>query len=134
MTLEETIDTFQSVDAHTRLELLMEFGERLPALPKPYYPLRDAGLHMVHECQSPVFLFLEIKGSTVHLFADVSREAPIARGFTALLVELFNGEDVAVIKQAPVNGLAALHLETALGMQRRRGLSAIYQRVKSAVI
>lgn len=130
-TLEEIIDIFQSVDAHTRLEVLMEFADRLPPLPPMYLPIRDAGLHMVHECQSPVFLFVEVKGTIVQVCADVSREAPVARGFTALLTHLFNGAEIRTIHDAPDNLLAALNLENALGMQRRRGLAAIYRRVKS---
>lgn len=131
--LDDIIELFQSVDGHTRLEVLLEYADRLPALPAKYETVRDAGLHMVHECQSPVFLVVEVQDGTVHLFADVPREAPTARGFTSLLIDAFDGVSVDAVRQAPADVLHPLGLRQLLGMQRTRGLSAIYHRIKAAV-
>lgn len=124
--LSDVIDLFVSLEASAKLELLVDFGERLVPLPEPYARLRDAGLHMIYECQSPVFLFIEVQQGTVHVHTDVPREAPIARGFTALLCETFDGVRVTAMKDAPSDLLAACGLRDLLSMQRRRGLSAIY--------
>ena len=96
-------------------------------------PLRDAGLNMVHECQSPVFLMVEVKDGAVRLHADVPDEAPTARSFTTLMVKAFDGVAPQVVLDAPGDILHRLRLTHLLGMQRTRGLRAIYQRIKNEV-
>ena len=126
-------ETFQSVEPPVRLELLLDYAQKLPPLPEAYAPLRDAGMNMVHECQSPVFLMTEVKDGTVRLHADVPPEAPTARGFTSILLDAFDGAAPSDVQTAPPDALRALGLVGLLGMQRTRGLSAIYARVKNEV-
>jgi cysteine desulfuration protein SufE len=88
----EIADLFQSVDGTDRLELLLDYSDELPPLPDGYASLRDAGLNMVHECQSPVFLMAERQNDAhVRLLADVPHEAPTARGFVSVLMQSFDG-------------------------------------------
>ena len=132
-TLDAIVEEFQMVDDETRLELLLDYAQQLPPLPEVYHPLRDAGLSMVHECQSPVFLMIEVKQGTVWLQADVPDEAPTARSFTTLMVKAFDGVAPQVVLDAPDDILHRLGLTHLLGMQRTRGLRAIYQRIKHEV-
>ena len=132
-TLDAIAEDFQMVDDQTRLELLLDYAQQLPPLPEIYHPLRDAGLNMVHECQSPVFLMIEVKQGVVRLHADVPEEAPTARSFTTLMVEAFDGAAPQVVLDAPDDILQRLGLIHLLGMQRTRGLSAIYGRIKHEV-
>ena len=132
-TLEELADELQFADDQMRLEILLDYAGRLPPLPEEYHALRDAGLNMVHECQSPVFLMVDVVDGTVQIRADVPEEAPTARSFTALLIEAFNGKTPADVAAAPPDILHRLGLTGLLGMQRTRGLSAIYQKVKHEV-
>ncbi len=132
-TLDAIIEEFQMVDDETRLELLLDYAQQLPPLPEVYHPLRDAGLGMVHECQSPVFLMIELKQGAVRLQADVPDEAPTARSFTTLMVKAFDGVAPQVVLDAPDDILYRLGLTHLLGMQRTRGLRAIYQRIKNEV-
>lgn len=126
-------ELFQSVEPPMRLELLLDYAGKLPPLPEAYEALREAGMNMVHECQAPVFLMTEVHDGTVRLHADVPPESPTARGFTSILVEVFNGATPADVRAAPPNALHELGLTGLLGMQRTRGLSAIYQRLKNEV-
>ena len=132
-TLEEIAEPFQMVDNDMRLELLLEYAEKLPPLPEDYHEMRDAGLNMVHECQSPVFLHVEVEDDTVHLYGDVPREAPTARAFVSIMREAFHGATPDEVAEAPSDALRLLGLSSLLGMQRTRGLSAIYQRIKNEV-
>ena len=132
-TLDALAEEFQMVDDETRLELLLDYAQQLPPLPEVYHPLRDAGLNMVHECQSPVFLMIEVKQGTVRLQADVPDEAPTARSFTTLMVKAFDGVAPQVVLDAPADILHRLGLTHLLGIQRTRGLRAIYQRIKNEV-
>lgn len=131
--LEEIGETFRMVDGSTRLELLLEYADRMPPLPEVYRPLRDAGLNMVHECQAPVFLMVSVRDGRVVLHADVPPEVPTARGFTTLLMEAFDGEPPATVLQAPPDVLHFLGLSQLLGMQRTRGLTGIYYRIRNEV-
>jgi len=132
-TLAAIAEELQRVDDETRLELLLDYAQQLPPLPEAYHPLRDRGLNMVHECQSPVFLMVEVEHGLVRLHADVPAEAPTARGFTALLVMAFDGATPDAVLEAPDDILHRLGLIHLLGMQRTRGLNAIYQRIKNEV-
>lgn len=131
--LEAIAEPFQMIDDDMRLELLLEYAEKLPSLPEEYAPMRDAGLNMVHECQSPVFLVTEVEDGTVHLYADVPREAPTARAFVSIMIEAFDGATPGEVEEAPADVLRQLGLTGLLGVQRTRGLSAIYQRIKKEV-
>jgi len=127
--LSDLVDLFSSVDGSERLELLIEFGDRLPILPEPYRRLRDAGQYMIHECQSPVFFCVNVRENRLSVHADVAREAPIARGFTGLLYETFDDVPVTDVVKAPRDLLDPLGLTDLLTLQRRRGLTAIYRRL-----
>lgn len=131
--LEAIAEPFQLVDHDMRLELLLEYADKLPPLPERYHPLRDAGLNMVHECQSPVFLQIEVEDGAVRLYADVPREAPTARAFVSIMREAFHGTAPAEVAAAPSDPLRVLGLTDLLGMQRTHGLSAVYQRIRSEV-
>ena len=131
--LDDLLDMFSMVEGTTRLELLHDYGQKFPRLPEVYHPLRDAGMYMVHECQAPVFLKAEMADGLIRLVADVPREAPTARGFIGLLIELFDGETREKLLEAPDDLLDQLGILPLLGMQRRRGLTAIYQSLKAQV-
>ncbi len=133
MTLEAIAEEFADVDDETRLELLLDYAVRLPPLPPAYHALRDAGVNMIHECQSPVFMTVEVTGGTVHLYADVPREAPTPRSFVSILVRAFDGQPAHHVLEAPDDLLYRLGLTHLLGMQRIHGLSAIYRHTLSEV-
>jgi cysteine desulfuration protein SufE len=88
---------------------------------------------MVHECQAPVFLKVHIETDSLHVYADVPREAPIARGFVSILVLAFHGRSLTSLDPLPDDLLVTLGLRGLLGMQRTHGLSAIYNHLKEAV-
>ncbi len=129
--IDRLVELFQSVEPAVRLEVLLDYADRLPPLPPEYAPLRDAGLGMIHECQSPVFLMAQAEGGRLRIVADAPREAPTARGFTSLLIEAFDGAPPEAVVAAPPNLLHALGLAELIGMQRTRGLSGIYARLRA---
>ena len=88
---------------------------------------------MIHECQSPVFLMVTIESGLIRIYADVPRETPTARSFVALLIESFDQQVPDVVLSAPSDILRVFGLTHLLGMQRTRGLTAVYQHVKREV-
>ncbi|MFN8653918.1 MAG: SufE family protein [Gemmatimonadales bacterium] len=128
--LDKTIKRFAASDKQTRLELLLDYAQKLPPLPDRLVPLRDQGIGRVHECQSPVFLYLEKENDGVVLHADAPREAPTVRGFVSLLARAIHGATPEEIAAVPTDLLDQLKLSEALGMTRMQGLSAMIGRLK----
>lgn len=131
--INDIIADFQEIDNDFRLELLLDYSEKLPAVPEKYLTKDQIESHKVHECQTPVSLWVEVENSKVHIFADVPRESPTVRGFISMLIAAFNGKPPSEVENASNDILQETGLSQTLGMNRMYGLSTIYQRVKSEV-
>jgi cysteine desulfuration protein SufE len=128
--LANTIGRFATADRDTRLQLLLDYSDRLPELPERLREARDRGIGRVHECQTPVFLWMERDGGRPVLYADVARESPTVRGFVGLLKRQVDGADPEAIAAIPDDLLDRLRLSEVLGMTRMQGLTAVLGRVK----
>jgi cysteine desulfuration protein SufE len=131
--LDEIVAEFSDLDPRERLELLLDFAENLPPLPAKYQAERDAGQHRVVECQTPVFIWVEVDDGKLQLYADVAPEAPTVKGFVGILVDALNGTDPQSALSTPLDLLKRLGLADALGMVRARGLSAVQHYIRRLV-
>ncbi|HJR17463.1 MAG TPA: SufE family protein [Gemmatimonadales bacterium] len=131
--LETLIPRFQAADRTTRLETLLDYSKKLPPLPERYEAEKELGHNRVHECQTPVFLWVEVDENRVHIHADVPRESPTVRGFISLLARTLEGETPAAVARIPNDLLDQLGLSETLGMTRTQGLTAILHRIKRSV-
>ena len=129
-TIDEVVSTFEDLDNQLRLELLLDYAEKLPPLPEEYRNEEQIEAHLVHECQTPVSLWVTVFNGKVHIYADVPRESPTVRGFVALIIKVFNGVSPAEVARAPADFLHRTGLANTLGMIRLHGLSALYKRIK----
>jgi cysteine desulfuration protein SufE len=132
-TLENIIPRFKAADRTTRLETLLDYSRKLPPLPERLEQEKTRDDHRVHECQTPVFLWVEVDDGQVHIHADVPREAPTVRGFVSLLARSLEGASPEVVAQIPDDLLDQLGLSETLGMTRTQGLTAILHRIKRSV-
>jgi cysteine desulfuration protein SufE len=132
-TLETIIPRFKAADRSTRLETLLDYSRKLPPLPERLEAEKDRGDHRVHECQTPVFLWVELEDGKVHIHADVPRESPTVRGFISLLARTLEGAAPEDVARIPDDLLDQLGLSETLGMTRTQGLTAILQRIKRSV-
>ena len=132
-TLETVIPRFQAADRTTRLEALLDYARKLPELPERYANERGSEQARVHECQTPVYLWVEVADGGVHIYADAPRESPTVRGFISLLARSLDGLPPDAVARVPDDLLDQLRLSEALGMTRTQGLTAILQRIKRAV-
>ncbi|MGH7885726.1 MAG: SufE family protein [Thermodesulfobacteriota bacterium] len=131
--IEEIIEQFQDADYQETLGLLIDYSEDLPQLPERFVEERDNGYNRVHECETPVFIFIEVKNEKVNIFADVPEESPTVRGLVSILVNAFDGVSAGEIENAPPDLLMRLGLAQKLGIRRVRGLSAVYAMIKNEV-
>jgi cysteine desulfuration protein SufE len=132
-TLKSLIPRFQAADRETRLETLLDYSKKLAPLPQRYEAEKQLGHNRVDECQTPVFLWVEIDDGRVHIHADVPRESPTVRGFISLLARTLDNETPEAVAQLPLDLLDQLGLSETLGMTRTQGLTAILHRIKRSV-
>ena len=128
----ELAEDFKSFALKDRLQLLLEFSENLPDLPARYADHPDL-LERVEECQSPVFLFVEVNNGVVNIFLTAPEEAPTTRGFASILHQLLDGHTVDEVLQAPEDIPDRLHLKEAVSMLRINGLRGMLNRIKRQV-
>jgi cysteine desulfuration protein SufE len=131
--LERIVAEFADLEPRERLEVLLEYAENLPPLPAKYQAERDAGEHRVHECQTPVFIWVEVPDGHVRILADVAPEAPTVKGFVSVLVEAFSGAAIGEALAVEPNLVQRLGLSEALGMMRTRGLHAILYYIRNKI-
>ncbi len=131
--LNEIIQDFQSMDDDFRLELLLDYAEKLPPLPEQYADARDTELNRVPECQTPVYLFVEIENNRVKILTDVAEESPTVRGLVSILAASLNNAVPEDAEKLPMDLIQRLGLSHKIGMVRVRGLSGIIQRIKNEV-
>ena len=130
--LDEIIAELSESDRQERIDLLIDFAKNLPPLPEHLAEFKDAS-HRVEECQSPVYLFVEMVGDRVALYADAPIEAPTVRGFVSLLIEGLSGATVEEVLKVPGDLVERCALQEVLGMLRDRGLSGVLRRIKGEV-
>lgn len=130
--LDSIVSELGEADKQERIELLIDFAKNLPPLPPRLAEHKDAA-HRVEECQSPVFLFVEVAEGRVAIHADAPIEAPTVRGFVAILVEGLNGATVQDVLQVKNDLIQRSGLLEILGMLRVRGLNGVLNRLRNEV-
>ena len=133
--LAELVDDFADVGPKERLQLLLELSQELPALPERYADAA-ATMEQVPECQSPLFLAVEVDEEadrTVHLFFSVPPEAPTTRGFASIMNTGLDGQPAAEVLAVPDDFYVALGLAQAVSPLRLRGMAAMLGRIKNQV-
>ena len=131
--LDALIPRFKAADRQTRLETLLDYSAKLPPLPERYEAEKQQGHNRVHECHTPVYLWVELDEGKVHIHADVPRESPTVRGFISLLARTLDNQTPDAVAQMPDDLLDQLGLSETLGMTRTQGLTAILNRIKRSV-
>jgi len=129
-TADQLIKDFEVLRDSERLDLLLEFSEALPPLP-PRYADHPELLERVEECQSPIFLFVEIdtEGLT-RLFFSAPPESPTTRGFASLLFSVIDGLPVTEALEFDLDFPFKLSLSSAVSALRLRGMLGILSRIK----
>jgi cysteine desulfuration protein SufE len=131
--LEDLIDDFNSIGVKDRLTLLLEYSDNLPDLPQRYSNHPDL-LERVEECQSPIYLFVEVDTtSKVHLFFSAPAEAPTTRGFASILHEALDGKTAEQVLAVDEDFANRIGLAEAVSPLRMRGMRAMLHRIKRQV-
>ena len=128
--LADIREDFLALEQPDRLMLLLEFSNELPELPERYRDHPDL-FERVVECQSPVFIFVEVDESrTVHLYATAPAESPTTRGFASILAQGLDGLSVDEVLAIPDDFPLSIGLTQAVSPLRLRGMTAMLGRTK----
>ena len=131
--LAQIREDFLALEQRDRLQLLLEFSNELPELPSRYAAHPDL-LERVVECQSPVFLFVEVDDERiVHVFVTAPRESPTTRGFASILMQGLEGLDVDTVLAVPQDYPLEIGLTEAVSPLRIRGMMALLGRIQRQV-
>lgn len=128
--LAETREDFLALGVKDRLTLLLDFSNELPELPDRYREHPDL-LERVEECQSPVYIFVEVDDDgLVHMHATAPAEAPTTRGFASILAQGLDGLTPEQVLAIPADYPQTLGLGEAVSPLRVRGMSGMLARAK----
>lgn len=135
--LAEIVEDFQALAERERLQLLLEFSQELPDLPERYAGHPEA-MEPVPECQSPVFLAVEVDRAdgadgTVRVFFQAPLEAPTTRGFASILRAGLDGLPAGEVLAVPDDVSYRLGLTDAVSPLRLRGMAGMLARIKRRV-
>jgi cysteine desulfuration protein SufE len=129
--IDEIIGTFNALDEALRLEVLLDYANKLPDLPADLAARADADDGRVHECMTPVWLWVrEGEGGGVEIHARVGEEAPTLRGIISVIVHGYSGATAGELAELPKDLVQQLGLGNLVRMNRLVGLSAMIERVR----
>jgi cysteine desulfuration protein SufE len=129
---QEIIDAFDEVPETQKLQLLLEYSDALPELPAKYSEHPDL-LERVEECQSPVYLFVELDANLAKIYLTAPMEAPTTRGFASILQLALNNQAIEKILDFDDSFVASLGLTSLVSPLRIRGMHGMLNRIKRQV-
>lgn len=127
--LRQIVEDFQLCEGKEKLELLLEYANRLPPLPERFQGHAD--MHEVPECMTPVFVHGQLQAGGMHYYFDVPAESPSVRGYAALLAEGVEGCTPEQVAAIPGDFYYGMGLQEVLSGQRLNGMRAILRFIKT---
>ena len=130
--LAETRDAFLELPEADRLTLLLEYSGELPAVPERLAD-RPELFERVAECQSPVYIIVEVNSDVAAVHATAPPEAPTTRGFASILVQGISGLSVHESLQIPEDFPQSLGLTRVVSPLRLSGMTGMLLRIKRQI-
>lgn len=130
--LAETRDGFLELAERERLTYLLEFADDLPPLPARYAE-HEEELERVEECQSPVYIIVDVVDGIVTVHATAPVQAPTTRGFASILVHGLSGLPADEVLATPDDFPLTIGLTSLVSPLRLRGMSGMLWRIKRQV-
>ena len=132
--ISEILQDFTQLDDDYRLDLLVDYAEKLPPLPPYHANLKNNEKYKVPECQTPVFISMDLNDNRLEFYAEVAEESPTVKGIISILAHSPNGRPIAAVELIPLDLLQKLGLSGKIGSLRTYGISAIIHRINSKII
>jgi cysteine desulfuration protein SufE len=126
--LQEIVEEFGEAEGQEKLELLLEYSEKMPPLPD--WLSKETNMEQVHECMTPVFVHAEQENGGMVFYFDVPPESPTVRGYAAILGEGLRDVPPEQIVSIPTDFYLRMGLHKVLSQQRLRGITALLAYLK----
>lgn len=107
-----------------KYEYLIELGREM----EPLNPLFKNDNHLIHGCQSKVWLYCEKKNEKLYFYGD--SDALITKGIVAIIIQLYSGLNKKEIKTEANDVFKKIGLRDHLSMTRANGLNLMINRIK----
>jgi cysteine desulfuration protein SufE len=131
-TLAEIRDSFLDTPESDRLMLLLEFADEFPAVSDEVAQHPEM-CERVAECQSPVYIYVEIVDGRVVMHATAPPEAPTTRGFASILAQGITGLTPDEVLAIPDDYPQSIGLTKAVSPLRIGGMTGMLMRAKKQV-
>jgi len=128
--LQEIVADFSYCEGREKLEFLLDFSEKLPPLPDWLEGKQDK-MDQVHECLTPVFIYLERQDDKLFFHFDIPPEAPTVRGFASVLQEGLAWALPEQVQAIPTEFYLQMGLQKVLSGQRLHGIAAMLTHMKT---
>lgn len=126
-------EEFLDLPESDRLELLLEFANELPQVPARLADHPEM-YERVAECQSPVFINIEIVDDVVAMHATAPPEAPTTRGFASILAQGITGLTADEVLAIPNDYPQTIGLTKLVSPLRIGGMTGMLMRAKNQVL
>lgn len=127
--LQQIVEDFALAEGSEKLELLLDYSQRMPSLPDRLKAKRDE-MEQVHECMTPVFVIAEREDGGLHYYFDIPPEAPTVRGYAGVLGTGVDGATPEQVLQIPGNFYELMGLPEVLSPRRLNGVHAMLAYLK----
>ncbi|MFD5214913.1 SufE family protein [Microbacterium sp. NPDC058345] len=131
-TLAQIRDDFLELPEAERLQLLLEFSNELPAVPDEIASHPEM-TERVAECQSPVYIHVDVVDGVVTMHATAPPEAPTTRGFASILAQGITGLSPDEVIAIPDDYPQSIGLTRAVSPLRIAGMTGMLMRAKRQV-
>lgn len=131
-TLAEIRDGFLETPEADRLLLLLEYSDELPEVSEEVANHPEM-CERVAECQSPVYIYVEVNDGVVTMHATAPPEAPTTRGFASILVQGISGLTADEVLAIPDDYPQSIGLTRAVSPLRIGGMTGMLMRAKKQV-
>jgi len=131
-TLAEIRDGFLETPEADRLLLLLEYSDELPEVSEEVANHPEM-CERVAECQSPVYIYVEVNDGIVTMHATAPPEAPTTRGFASILVQGISGLTADEVLAIPDDYPQSIGLTRAVSPLRIGGMTGMLMRAKKQV-
>ena len=131
-TLADIREDFLELEQQDRLLLLLEFANELPAIPAKYEGHPELQERVI-ECQSPVYIVVDVEGGEVAMHATAPAEAPTTRGFASILAQGITGLTTEQVLAIPDDFPQTIGLTRVVSPLRIGGMTGMLMRAKRQV-
>ncbi len=131
--LQEIVDEFRWCEGQEKVELLIQYAEKLPPLPARLAGDRSK-LDMVQECMTPVYVQADLVDGKMAFHFEVPAESPTVQGFAAFMKQGLDGCTPQEVLQVPGDFYQEMGLQQVLSFQRLNGLAAILAHMKRLAV